>query len=124
MQDKYNFVARKNDVDYIRIVREAPKNTPFILVEEKNRKGQPRVSVLLIHKSVLSHHKLQGMEVSGESISPSWGHKNSPFEDKKLLYSYKYVVFQGKLPGFIKKEVESLRVALNPKDTKVLVTYL
>ena len=122
-EHKYHFVVNEQDVDYIRILREAPRQTPFILVEEKTRTNQPKVSVLLVHKSVLNNPELQGLRLGTGEVSPTWGGDTELGEIEKL-HSYRYVWYNKKLPGIIKQQIEAIRRTLNPKNTKVAVTYL
>ena len=111
--NKYEFVSREEDIDFNRILREAPKGTNFILVEARTRdNSRVKEWALLIHNSVLTNPLVQG-------FSPEWG------EDEVAstkLFSYRVTGGEGKAPGKIKKQIEDIKKALNPKDTKTVVT--
>ena len=126
--DKYEFVSREEDIDFNRILREAPKGTNFILVEARTRdNSRVKEWALLIHNSVLTNPLVQGFCIHEDDfddrdenhISPEWG------EDEVAstkLFSYRVTGGEGKAPGKIKKQIEDIKKALNPKDTKTVVT--
>jgi hypothetical protein len=127
MNNVYSFVSAEEDVDFIRIVREAPKDTQFILVETRTRQNQAKESTLLVNNDVLRDERVQGYPLADlyveNSVRPDWGHSDSPDTNGKL-YSYRYWAFQGAFPGKVRKQVDNIKRALNPKDTKTIVTLL
>ena len=48
----YTFVSTDEDVDLLRIIREAPAGSPFILIEKRNRNNKTD-TFLLVHETVL-----------------------------------------------------------------------
>jgi hypothetical protein len=111
--NQYSFVAKEEDVDYTRIVREAPKGTPFILVEERSRDNQAKNWALFVHVSVLNDSRL--------GLVTYWGDK---WEDEPSTHDYRYVRRLGAFPGLLRKEIDSIKRSLNPKNTKTVVTLL
>lgn len=123
----YSFVAAWEDVDYMRILKEAPEGTPFVLVETQTRNKQAKDWYLFIHRDILSNEKTQGLIVGRDkalkrvtTVSPAWGH-----EDKEtVLSTYRYIAGEGAIPGYVKQQIESVKRALNPKNTKTRVSFL
>ena len=129
-EHSYDFVSTYEGIDFVRIVKEAPKGTPFILVEAKTKQGNhPIAWALLIHNDVLSDNRVEGYciheeEVNDEDkdhISPEWGDNVIA---GKTLYSYRHVGGEGRAPGRIKQQIETIKSALNPKDVRTKVTLL
>jgi hypothetical protein len=123
---KYIFVAAYEEVDYPRVLREAPEGTPFILVETQTRTKQAKDYELFIHNSILTDERVQGLTVGNQgtlrhitTISPTWGHN----DDIDGL-PYRYIGGDGAIPGYIKQQVEAVKRLLNPKDTRNVVTFL
>ena len=123
----YSFVAAWEDVDYMRILKEAPEGTPFVLVETQTRNKQAKDWYLFIHQDILSNEKAQGVIVGGrkcvstiKTISSTWGHEDSDTAPD----TYRFISGDGAIPGYIKQQVEAVKRALNPKDTRVVVTML
>lgn len=122
LDNKYSFVSREEDVDYLRILRETPKNTPYVLVEEKTRHNRPVTWTLFIHKSMLNNPDVQGKKVLGHSVSPTWGISSLP--DGHEAFSYRYLSGSGKFPGIVKQELEKLRRGKTGKTRLTRVTYV
>ena len=129
----YSFVTRKEDVDFIRIIKEAPKGSPFILVVTNNRIGQPQGWHFFVHNDILNNEDLQGLFFgtkfyNGNTLNPSWGYTEvytGPVEfDAPVLRSYRYISGNGKFPGYIKQQIETIRRILNPKNIETVVTFL
>lgn len=121
MQDnKYHFVSSEEDVDYLRILRETPTNTMFVLVEEKSRTNKPRKWSLFVHLSVLHNDQAQGKCLCGLKVNPNWGITSLPHSED---FPYRYISRVGKFPGIIKQEIERLRRGKSPKNTITKVTY-
>ncbi len=123
----YSFVAAWEDVDYMRILKEAPEGTPFVLVETQTRTRQAKDWYLFIHQDILSNEKVQGLIVGGrncvsliKTISPTWGHE----DNDTVPVTYRFISGDGAIPGYIKQQVEAVKRALNPKDTKTKVSFL
>ena len=116
----YSFVAREKDVDYQRIVEEAPEGTQFVLVETRTRNNQTKESILMVHVSVLKSEKIQQHRLGSGRISKKWGYKNS----SGPLSSYRFMAFVGPVPGKIMQQIEGLKRDMNPKNTKVVVKLL
>ena len=131
MSDKstqYSFVSREEDVNYDRILRESPKGTQFILVEDRDRKNQARGWTLLVHNSVLTDERVQGIKLGHEgtadgvkTISPTWGHDSAGPNDTPL-YAYRAISAPDAVPGYVLQTVHAIKRALNEKDTKTVVT--
>jgi hypothetical protein len=117
---KYTFVAKNEDVDYLRIIDETPANTPVILVEERSRRNQPRNWTLLISGLVLNNTSLRGRRVLGKRISPNWGAKI----DQPGYGHYRYICGKGKFPGIVKQQIVKLLSNKREKDTLAHVSYL
>lgn len=127
-EHQYSFVSAYEDVNYIRVVREAPTGTPFILVETRTRDNQAKDWNLFIHNKVLTDPRVKGFVVGNtnafpsiKTIGPTWGHADLYEEE---LHSYRSIGGDGAFPGYIRREVDDLKKALNPKDTKTLVSFL
>lgn len=117
----YRFVSRAEDVDYLRIIRETPKHTPFVLVEERSRQDkQTKGWTLFIHRKILNNPILQGKHIF-EPLSPDWG--ISSFPDVRE-YPYRYISHSGKFPGIMRHKIDKLKSFLNGKDTLTEVKYL
>lgn len=114
----YSFVSREEDVDYERILREAPESEDFVLVEKKSRSGRPKDWMLLVRDRVLNRPETKNLIINGEFLSGSWGY-NVP----GLLYARSHSGL-GKFPAEIKQEIEVIRARLNPKNCRTTVTYL
>ena len=134
MED-YTFVTRSEEIDPIRVVKEAPAGTPFILMEESTRKGHPVRWTLFVSNNVLSDPDLFGRLLGlkkavwrDRTCHEFWGWDQVSYENEeaKPLYSYRALSGTGKFPGYIKQQIEAIRRALNlnPKNAKVKVTYL
>lgn len=122
MQDnKYTFVSKSEEVDYLRILQETPKGTLFVLVEEKTRTNKPRQWSLFVHNSVLHNDHVQGKKLCGQKINPNWGITSLPVTKD---FPYRYIANQGKFPGVIKQQIEKLRRSKSEKDTLTKVTYV
>lgn len=126
----YSFVAREDDIDFGRIIREAPEGTPFILVESRTRKNQTKESLLLVSEEVLEDERTQGFPLADvyfedNTVEPRWGHPYNPNDPtNQKLVGYRYWAFQGRLPGRVRRQIDAIKNAINPKDTKVFVTLL
>ncbi len=123
---QYSFVSRKEDVDYDRVLRESPRGTQFILVEERTRKNQAISWTLLVHSSVLNDERIQGVQLghdltmsSVKTIGPKWGYDEV---ESTKLYSYRAISGDGSVPGYVKKGIDNIKRALNEKNTKTVVT--
>ena len=114
----YSFVSREEDVDYARIIKEAPESEDFILVERKSRSGRPKDWMLLVRDRVLNRPETKNLLLDGEYLSGSWGYKVPG-----LLYARSRSGL-GKFPAKIKQEIEVIRAQLNPKNCRTTVTYL
>lgn len=136
MTSSYSFVAREEDVDYLRVVREAPKDTSFIIVQERTRKNRPIFWMLLVNKSILSDHRAHGLPLGtqfrgkGQKVFHTWGY-DSPDTvfgtgDTRLFHHYRAIGGNGKFPGEIKQQIQRIRAALNPetKNVKATVTLI
>ena len=121
----YDFVAKEEDVDYIRIVREAPKDTPFIFVEERTRNGyKPSSWTLLVHNDLLKRLEGLFLVLDELEVNASWGDDEIPtLQGPKKLYSYRTIGGSGRFPGHVKQQVEKIKRMLNPKQTVVRVSY-
>ena len=119
--DRYTFISAESSVDYIRIVREAPQGTQFILVQKRDRFIQRATGwVLLVHKALLEDERIYRHYLAGEAVSEGWGDDNA---NGKTLYSYRFVEGQGKFPGELRGEVERIKKLLSEKDTLTTVEY-
>lgn len=120
-ENRYSFVAREEDVDYLRVVREAPQNAPFILMQETDRFNQPKRWCLFVHESVLANPKVN--KILGED----WGSKDIYHKgDFVPLHAYRVIGTSGKIPNWVRREVNRIQRKVNPpeKNTKVRVEYL
>lgn len=126
LKNQYTFVAANEDVDFNRIIAEAPKDTKFILVEERTRTRQAKVWSLFVHSSILNDPRVQGITLGDESdchdnvLGPEWGH--SSLDDTAVLQNYRFIAHEGAVPGYVKKGIDYIKRDLNPKDTKVFVS--
>ena len=116
--NSYDFVSREDDIDYVRIVKEAPAKTPFILVEERDRlSGRPKHWSLFIHNDVLNHPALV-------NFFGGWGLNEISYGgSSKKLYSYRVFGGDGKFPGYTKQFLEFIRRRINPKNIRTSVRY-
>lgn len=134
MTQTYSFTSRPEDVDFIRILKEAPKDTPFILVTTHDKKTHHQSHFLFVHNSVLSNPAAKGMKLGGKlqlayeetSISPDWGFAYAPCGVKQFhigdhLYSYRCMAIVGK-PGILKSQIERIKAAISPKRKSVVTT--
>lgn len=123
-EHRYSFVSAEQDVDYVRIVREAPAGTLFIVVEERNRfTNRAKGWVLLVHNTILRNDDLKYHNLAGETLGVcgGWGQKDLP--NGKELFSYRFVVGSGKFPREILQEIEKLKKLVSKKNTITTVEY-
>ena len=113
----YSFVSREEDVDYERILREAPEGEDFVLVQTADRRGRPKGWFLLVRNRVLDLPETKNLILDGEYLSGSWGY-DAPRVDARFRSG------SGKFPAEIKQEIEIIRARLNPKNCRTTVTYL
>jgi hypothetical protein len=125
-KNQYSFVAAKSDIDYDRILREAPKGTLFLLVERRTRTDQADDWSLFVHNTVLTDERVEGVLLGHKDthrsltgISSNWGY--SKIGDTEL-HSYRVIGAKGSVPGYVRKNIDHIKRALNPKDTKTVVT--
>lgn len=139
--DAYRFVSKAEEVDYLRILREAPQGTLFILVEVKTRQNKPKSWTLFVHKKILNNPDLKDKKLGfltikhGDhfhtvpaKISSGWGDevKVGPSVDP----NFRYLSGTGKVSGLIKHHVDSVRYHKKRKadraerDTLTEVQYL
>jgi hypothetical protein len=120
----YTFVSTDKDVDLLRIIREAPAGSPFILIEKRNRNNKTD-TFLLVHEKVLNNPAVKNFPLYlGPGVQSNWG-----------------ILRLGNFPGIsldgsgyrghrifnhpthkLRAEIENIIKALNPKDTKTTVT--
>jgi len=126
----YRFVSKHDDVDYLRIIKEAPQGTPFILVEEKTRQNKPKSFSLFIHKTILNDQKFARTSKGGNPMSPKiYGqHLGSSWGDNRIgpvyLQNYRYISHAGKFNGIFKQKLVKLLNGHPAKDTLTEVTYI
>jgi len=127
--NSYTFVSERKDVDFVRIVREAPAGTPFIVIEIKDRAtgksrygNEPEILVL-IHNNVVKNPRAKDLKVLGYKISDSGYWSNDP---ASVPHLYSYVgrwVYEDKVNTF-RNEIAKVKKALNSKDTVTKVELL
>ena len=124
----YSFVSTEEDVDYVRIINEAPEGTPFILVETRTRTNQAKEWHLFIHNDVLQNPLAQGVYVGDElthplikTLGPEWGYEDCV---SGHLENYRCISGDGATPGYVKQQVVSVKRLLNVKNTKTFVSFL
>jgi len=133
-EKQYRFVSGSDDVDYIRIVREAPQGTPFILVEEKTRNNKPRSWVLFVHTKILKSAALKdkrlGFEPNKEKnkLGGQWGEEIQI--NGTTISDYRYIKGVGKAHGLLKHQIDAIRnhnrrkVDREKRNTLTEVQYL
>ena len=122
--DTYEFVARKSDVDYQRIIDEAPDSTDIIVVEERERNGRPTQAVVLLNARLALDPRVQNKIVAGASVA-EWINEEDDFAEEHREFSFIPLVLDTpKLPGFVKRQIANIQRALNPspKNRKVKVS--
>ncbi len=129
----YKFTSTEEGVDYIRIVREAPKGTPFILVEERTRVGnKPIAWSLFVHNDVINNPAVKRFFTFDSGIlNPAyvdldkWGVDSIEYNgETHKLYSYRVVGGEGRFFSSDRKTIESIKQRLNPRSIKTTVTYV
>lgn len=138
--EKYDFVSTVEGIDVERIVKEAPKGTPFILIEVKEKDSNRKLGwALLVRNSVLNHpdlasevgedyirgYSLGERDLGGDIIpwivGDDWG---SSYLGGIRLHSFRVISGEGKFPGYIKQEIAGIRGILNPKNIRTTVSYV
>jgi len=128
--NQYSFVSAEEDIDYDRILRETPKGTLFILVEERTRDNQAENWSLFVHNTVLTNPEVKGVSLGSKetyhvvtTIGPEWGYNYiENFNGKVDLHSYRVVSGPGAVPGYVRKKIDYIKRSLNPKNRKTVVT--
>lgn len=121
-EHEYHFISREHEVDYSRIVKEAPPRTPFILVEDQNRAHKTRGWILFVHEQVLAvGGLLDNISLAGEKVSPDWG--VDKFQGKRFE-GYRLRSAPGEFPKRIRPQIERLKARMSERDTKTIVRYL
>ena len=127
VSNQYSFVSAEEDVDYDRILRETPRGTLFILVEERTRDNQAKDWSLFVHNKVLSDPRVQGVSLGDtgaykevRTVSPTWGWDEM---GETKLHSYRMAdIGPDAIPGYVRKTIDYIKRTLNPKDTRTVVT--
>ena len=121
----YTFVSTDKDVDLLRIIREAP-DAQFILIEKKNRNTNKVISHLLIHEKVLNNPTVKNLKIYELPVDRNWGVDSlGYFPGKSLIgtgYQGHYLCDYNYNVSTVRAEIEAVIKALNPKDTKTVVT--
>jgi len=122
--NSYTFVSTDKDVDLLRIIREALAESPFILIEKKNRNSNKTDTFLLVHESILNNPSTYKLPLYGVDFHKNWGIVNlGGFPGTNLTGTgYRAHEIFDYPTRKLRAEIEAVIKALNPKNTKTTVT--
>jgi hypothetical protein len=117
----YSFVSAKDDVDVLRIISEAPKGSPFILIEIKNRvKNEVSKVFLLVHKKLTLDPRTKNILVYSSPLE-DWQISCPWFADLTKTSYFGHDLFLHKVSE-VKEQIAQVMKALSPKDSITKVT--
>jgi hypothetical protein len=124
----YEFISRFIDIDLKRIIKEAPENSPFILIESRDRtSNKPLAWVLLVSLLILKDERTNDLVLANDFISPLWGNRSLYKNNLDIIYvanlGYRAITKLGKFPGKCKQEIENIKAVMNQKDTITTVSF-
>jgi hypothetical protein len=120
----YSFVSAKDDVDVLRIISEAPKGSPFILIEIHNRAGngvENKVSAfLLVHTDLTTDPRTRDLTVYIGTLK-KWDIETPWFADLTKTSYFGHDLFLRKVSE-VREQIAQVMKALSPKDSRTTVT--